>query len=388
MTTAENILESHKEHFGVSPQFFVSAPGRINIIGEHTDYNLGWVLPTAINKYIFFAISAIDEPELQIYAKDLEQSYIHLLSDDIINSENQWYLHITGVLKEFQKRGHYPTHGIKITYGGNIPNGSGLSSSAAVEAGIAFAINEIFGFNVPKLELAFIAQDTEHHHIGVKCGLMDMYASLFSEKDCAILLDCKTNTHECIPLHIQGYSFVLVNTGVKHNLAESAYNERRRQCEEGVTYFQKFKADVKSLRDVTTADIQSYGIQLNPTILNRCEYVVEENLRVLDTIQALADKDVQKVGKNLYASHEGLSTKYDVSCEELDFLVSVTHGMPKVLGARMMGGGFGGCTINLVENDYLEEFVKTIKSRYWEAYQIDADVVLVENSEGVKFVKI
>ncbi len=384
MSKIDQLRLAHTKKHGVSPQVFVMAPGRINIIGEHTDYNLGYVLPTAINKYIYFTISIRTDLMFNIYAKDLEKEYHFNIENQDDNESYQWYHHITGVIKEFIKRGLSPTFGLDISYCGDIPLGSGLSSSAAVESGIACAINQIFHFNLPKIDLAIIAQDTEHNHIGVKCGIMDMYASIFSKKDYVLQLDCKSLTHKYAPLHIEGYRFVLVNSGVKHSLADSAYNQRRNQCEQGVAYFKTIDPQIESLRDVTISMIEQSQTNIDSLIWQRCKYVVEENLRVLSTIRALENNDIKEVGSLLYESHYGLSKEYEVSCEELDYLIDLVKDLPYAAGARMMGGGFGGCTINLVENDHLDKFKDEIKSKYIDKYGIDPDVIEVENSEGVR----
>ena len=383
MSSVNQLIDYHQKRYNALPQFLVKAPGRINIIGEHTDYNNGYVLPTAIDRYIYFVISRREDNKFNIYAADLDKDHTFSLDHKPNVNGYAWYLHITGVIEEFRKKNHTPLTGLEITYGGDIPGGSGLSSSAAIEAGFATAINTIFNFALTKLDLAYVAQMTEHHHIEVQCGIMDMYASIFSEKDKVLLLDCNSLTHQFVPLDLKDCIFVLVNSGVKHNLADSAYNERRQQCEFGVAYFQTIDQSITSLRDVTFQMIESAKDFLDPIVWKRCKYVIEENQRVLDTVAYLSENNLEKVGALLYASHKGLSEDYEVSCKELDDLIDIVKELPYVLGARMMGGGFGGCTINLLPISKLNSFKKTVSEKYKFLYNFNPDIIEVNNAQGI-----
>ncbi len=345
--------ESFEKEFTGQYRLF-AAPGRINLIGEHTDYNEGFVLPASIDKRIYLAIQALDTMRADLVSADLGEKASFLL-DDTRPKLPHWALYPFGVVKELQKRGFRPG-GFRAAFGGDIPIGSGLSSSAALESAFAVALNALFGLGADQMTLALVGQSAEHHYAGVRCGIMDQFASLFGKKGQVIRLDCRSLAHEFFPLDLEGFELILADTRVKHSLASSAYNERRRQCEAGVAQIRKHFLAVKSLRDVNMEMLAGLENQMEGKVFQRCSYVVEENDRVTQTCDALAQGDPDRVGRLMFFSHQGLREQYEVSCPELNLLVETAAKTPGVKGSRMMGGGFGGCTINLVRSNNVQLF--------------------------------
>jgi galactokinase len=378
------VIDKFKSFFDEEPLIVVRAPGRINLLGEHTDYNNGFVLPAGIDKSIYFGFSKRTDSKLLLFSVDFNQEKIF---EDINNLEiigGHWADHISGVLKEIEKRNINFSCGLNIAFGGNIPVGSGLSSSAALESGVGFGVSHLFDLNLTKLEIAKIAQDTEHNHIGVKCGIMDMYASLFSKSDSVIKLDCRSLEHTYAQAIFEGYKFVLVNSGVKHKLAESEYNIRRNQCQTGVDFFNHIDPKITSLRDLDIDMINEHKHNLDSVIYNRCKYVVEENLRVVKAVSLLEANDFSGFGHLMNKTHEGLKNEYEVSCKELDFLQSTALEIDGVLGSRMMGGGFGGCTLNFIKSDSEEDFIFSISSKYEAKYGFKPEIYSVKICNGVE----
>ncbi len=378
----QKLAEVFGTKFGKSPQLVVRAPGRINLIGEHTDYNNGFVLPAAIDKAIVFAVAKSETSSFQFYASDIDDEFDFEGHQLQVNEGKKWANYLIGVIAQFQKKG-YSVPPLQIAFGGNIPLGAGLSSSAAVECGLAYAINELLGLHLPKEELAHMAQKAEHEFAGVQCGIMDQFASLMGAKEHVIRLDCQTLEYEYFPFPMDKYQIVLCDTQVKHSLASSEYNTRRLECEEGVALLSNYYPDVKSLRDVNIAMLEKHRKEMDPIVFDRCQYVVLENIRVLEGCRDLSSGDLEAFGRKMYASHEGLSKRYAVSCPELDFLVEQTEDKPYVLGARMMGGGFGGCTINLVEVRHIEQFEAEMKQSYKARFNIDLVTYQVAIEDGV-----
>jgi len=376
-----NIQNKFTELFHTKPNIY-QAPGRINVIGEHTDYNEGLVLPAAINKYMVFGVQKNKLNKFRFYSVDYDE---YLEFDEIKKHKDValWSLYLLGVLAQFEKNS-LALDGFDCVFGGDIPLGAGLSSSAALASGFAFAINDLSNFNLSSFDLVKIAQIAEHEYAGVMCGIMDQYASLFGKKDQLIQLDCKSNTHHYFPLKMNEYIFALVDTKVKHSLASTEYNLRKHECNEGIKFYQNFDSNITSLRNVDIKMIEEYKGQPNKTSYKRCKFVVEENERVKQASQALLKNDYIQLGKLIYQSHIGLQKLYEVSCTELDFLVEETHQMPQVLGSRMMGGGFGGCTLNLLEKDFTSHFEQIIKAKYKAKFGINANVYFISISEGVK----
>jgi galactokinase len=285
------------------------------------------------------------------------------------------------VVDQLLKRG-YKIGGFNLNIEGDVPIGSGLSSSAAVECATAFALNDIFQLGIDKMELAFIGQKAEHEFARVMCGIMDQFASVVGKKDHVIRLDCQSMEYEYEPLELKGYKLLLLNTNVKHSLASTEYNTRRKQCEEGVRLVQMHLPEVKSLRDVTIDMLQQYVADSNPVVFKRCKYVVEEKERLLSACEDLKKGDLKALGEKMFRTHEGLSKEYEVSCKELDFLVDAVRQNPDVLGARMMGGGFGGCTINIVKDDAIQGLISRLSTSYKNAMGLDLTSYIVETDDG------
>jgi galactokinase len=380
---SEPLTQKFKDHFGDFPTLLVRAPGRINLIGEHTDYNNGFVLPAAIDKAIYFAISSRDDKKCILYAYDLNDSYEFSL-DNIQKSEKGWANFLIGVLAEILEKGKQINTGFNVIFGGDVPLGAGLSSSAAVECGIGFALNRLYNLELSKLDLALIAQQAEHKYAGVNCGIMDMFASIHGKANSVIKLDCQDLSFEYFPFNFPNYTLILCNTGVKHNLGDSEYNQRRTECEEGIRILQFAFPQVDSLRDATIPMLRSQADKLPPIVFQRCKYVVEEIERVDVACKALENNDLKTFGQKMYETHEGLSHDYQVSCLELDFLVEHSQNFEAVVGARMMGGGFGGCTLNLVETSAADEFIKNISLAYHETFNIHLQSYIVNISNGVE----
>ncbi|MBI9035047.1 MAG: galactokinase [Bacteroidales bacterium] len=360
----EKIISKFKELHQSSPRVF-RAPGRINLIGEHTDYNDGFVLPAAIDKEIYFAILPNNTGQCNIYADDLEETFSFELDGFSKNNTVQWPNYFMGIVDVLQNDG-YKVLGFNCVFGGNIPIGAGVSSSAALESGLIFALNALFDFELDRKQMAIYGQKAENDFVGVNCGIMDQYASLFGEKGKLIKLDCRTLKHKMIDFGLKDYSLVLCDTGIKHNLAESEYNERRLDCEAGVRHIKTAYPRIKKLRDVTPQMLKEQRYSMDNTILKRCLYVVEENLRVEQAAKALQTGYLTGLSQLMYKAHSGLKVKYEVSCDELDFLVETARNIGGVKGARLMGGGFGGCTINIVWNEMIPEF-KRLTSKHYKA---------------------
>ncbi len=343
-----------------------SAPGRINVIGEHTDYNDGFVLPAAIDKKIYLAICPAGDRSAHIVSVDFDDA----VAFDVDGAQPDlphWALYPYGVVRELQADGH-EVGGFHAVFGGDIPTGAGLSSSAAIESAFAAALNELFTLNADRFTLAKTGQRAEHNYVGVRCGIMDQFASFFGKEDHVIRLDCRSLEHEYYPLQLKDYRLLLIDTQVKHSLASSAYNARRQQCEDGVEAVRERDPSVKSLRDTTLEMLDEHKPLLGEEVWKRCSYVVEENQRVLDACAALLRGDTEKLGALMFLSHRGLRDKYEVSCKELDLLVDAAEETEGIIGARMMGGGFGGCTINLVNRSALDAFRQKTSDAFFKAF--------------------
>ncbi|WP_372920054.1 galactokinase [Salegentibacter sp.] len=359
----------------------IESPGRINLIGEHTDYNNGFVMPTAIDKKIYFKLSSNDSESLcRIYSETYNSSFEFSL-EKIERSENAWENYIMGVVKEIQKLGK-TLSGFDCVLKSELPIGAGISSSAALECGLASGLNELFELELSKMDIIKLSQRAEHNFVGSNCGIMDQYASVLSKKDHLILLDCESLDAEYIPTNFKGCKILLLNTKVSHSLADSEYNTRRQECEEGVRIIAEANPQVRSLRDVDEQILEKYRNKLPGKIYDRCNYVIEENNRVLKAAEAIKDEDLGKFGNLMYASHEGLQKKYEVSCRELDFLVDLSREKEFIHGSRMMGGGFGGCTINLIEADKINDFIREVDGAYFKEFGIHPEPIIVEVGPG------
>lgn len=382
----DNIISFFTAWTGKSPKVVVRAPGRINLIGEHTDYNEGFVLPAAIDKAVYFAVSPRADNRLEFYAFDLQESHsgdVHHL----VRSGKGWPDYLLGVLDEARKAGH-ELGGLDVVFGGDIPSGSGLSSSAAVENGMLYAANEVFNWNIPRMEMVKLAQRGENHFVGMNCGIMDMFASMMGRTHHAIQLDCRSLEYNYFPFESPEYQLILCNSGVKHTLVDSEYNTRRTESETGVRLLQAAYPDIQSLRDLTPGMLHQEKGLLPELIFKRCKHVVEENERVLQACSALQAGDWSTFGALLYQSHEGLQHEYEVTCVETDFLVDFTRTEPSVAGSRQMGGGFGGCTLNLVRKEALEGFLERITHAYQQAFGIRLVSHVVELTDGVGSIQV
>lgn len=381
LSSLANVIRLFSTTYNAAPDRIVSSPGRINLIGEHTDYNLGFVLPAAIDKYIHVAVRKRSDDLIHIVAADLESHY----SGKIGVWEQSglgWPNYLLGVLQEFSLAG-ISLPGLDICFGGDIPSGAGLSSSAAIECGLAFAMNEVLNAGFSKIELVKLAQAAENRFVGVQCGIMDQFASMFGMQDKAILLDCRNLKYEYVPLDLNQYSILLLDSQVKHSLAGSEYNVRREQCEMGVKALRKVYPPVASLRDANRAMIEyTLKDRVPDLVYHRCKYVVEENLRLQVGCEALRRNDLVSFGKKMYASHVGLSKLYEVSCPELDYLVDLARLEHSIIGARMMGGGFGGCTINLIRKAFLNEVTERVQEAYFQKFGKSPTPIVCHLSNG------
>ena len=361
------------------------SPGRVNIIGEHTDYNEGFVLPGAIDKAIYVAVSRRDDESIHLYAVDFKESYEVAIS--AMKPTKTWATYILGVASQLLQRG-YAVHGFNLVIDGDVPLGAGLSSSAAVECATVFALNELFSLGIDRMEMVQIAQQAEHSYAGVMCGIMDQFASMFGKEGNVIRLDCRSLEYEYIPLKLEGYKLVLFNTNVKHSLASSEYNVRRLQCEQGVKWVKEKYPAVNSLRDATIQMLDECVRSNDAIVYKRCRFVVEETQRLTDACKALEDGDLKMLGQKMYEAHDGLSKDYEVSCKELDYLVDAVRSEPGVLGARMMGGGFGGCTINIIKNEVIDELARKLQEAYKKDMQLELSVHIVVTGEGTALQKL
>jgi galactokinase len=361
MTLAEEIKSKFTSTFNKNP-LIVRSPGRINLIGEHTDYNEGYVMPAAIDKEIICAISTNYSSQCNVIAYDLKESFEFDLNN-LKKSEKGWPNYILGVVEQFQRRDK-EIKGFDCVFGGDIPLGAGLSSSAAMECAFAYSFNMLFEHDLSDLEIVKLSQAAENEFVGVNCGIMDQFASVHGKVDQIFRLDCKTLEYEYFNFVLDDYRIVLCDSQVKHSLASSEYNTRRKECEEGVALLQKHYSNVHSLRDVSLEQLQQHESEMDPVIFKRCKYVVEEIDRVIDCCNLLKEGDLIGFGKNMLKTHDGLSMDYEVSCRELDFLATKALESNMVIGARMMGGGFGGCTINIVKIEYLDQFIKFMTDSY------------------------
>ena len=372
----EILLALFSERFGTTPVFYASS-GRINLIGEHTDYNGGFVFPGAIDKYIMAAINVNGTDKVRVYSADLkEYSEFGLQEDEA--PQQQWARYIFGVCREVIKRG-FTVKGFDTVFAGNVPLGAGLSSSAALESCFAFAMNDMFNENkIDKFELAKIGQSTEHNYCGVNCGIMDQFASVFGKKNCLMRLDCRSLEYEYFPFDPQGYRLVLLNSKVKHELVDSPYNKRRASCERVAHML-----GVETLRDATMEMLDAKRDEIGEEDYKRAKYVIGEKQRVLDVCDALERGDYETVGERMYETHYGLSRDYEVSCEELDYLNDIAKECG-VTGSRIMGGGFGGCTINLVKEDLYDHFVAVAREKFNAKYGHEPVVIDVVISDGAR----
>jgi galactokinase len=373
--TVENSFE---KHFNTSP-LLIFSPGRINLIGEHTDYNDGFVFPASISKGIVLAIQKSDSEKSQVYALNKKEMCEFDLQNIQPLENGGWRNYVLGVVAEIQKAGTSLTN-FNISFAGDIPGGAGMSSSAALENSVVFGLNTLFNLGLSKQKMILISQKAEHNFAGVNCGIMDQYASMFGEKESALLLDCRTVESKSYKINFKEYKLLLINTNVKHDLSESAYNDRREVCEAICK-----KLNIKALRDADRSDLSTIKNDISSDDYLKALYVIEENERVHRFSKAIEENNLNTLGELLYKSHKGLSSQYKVSCDELDFLVDLTKETPSILGARMMGGGFGGCTINLIHKKSNLD-IKNIVKKYELKFKIKPSVYSIKLTNGVKII--
>ena len=380
----KKLIQSTSVHFQKlfhsAPESIFLSPGRINIIGEHIDYNDGFVMPAAINKYICFAISKTNDATITLVALDLNETYQFKLTDALTPVNTMWVNYILGVFH--QLKDHGLSQGCQLVFSSSIPMGAGLSSSAALECGVAYAMNKMFDLDLSKQEIALIGQQSEHTFVGVNCGIMDQFASVFGKKNSVIKLDCNTLDYTYYPADFKKYALLLLDSNVKHTHLTSGYNDRRREVEEGLAIIKRQFPEVITFRDCTEKMVLDVQEQLGETRFKRCHFVVNEIQRVGDAATALQNSDFKKLGELMTQTHQGLSKSYDVSCPELDFLVEAVANEETVLGARMMGGGFGGCSINLVEKGTEKELIDKISATYFNQFGIELKAYNVRLSKG------
>ncbi|UPT71629.1 MAG: galactokinase [Flavobacterium sp. JAD_PAG50586_2] len=386
----KKLIQQTTEHFEKiihkSPDYIFLSPGRINIIGEHVDYNDGFVLPAAINKYICFAISKNDSSDCTLIAKDLNEAYKFDLKDELKPIDKMWANYILGVLQQLKEK-HGLIQGFTIVFSSTIPMGAGLSSSAALECGIGYAMNKLFDLSLTKEEIALIGQKSEHTFVGVNCGIMDQFASVFGKKNKVIKLDCNTLEYQYYNANFKKYSLLLLDSNVKHTHLTSGYNIRRQEVEQGLKIIREHFPIVKTFRNCTEEMIHGLKEKLGDVIFRRCHFVVKEIQRVLDATTALNNSDFKKLGQLMSETHHGLSKEYEVSCDEIDFLVDAVSNEKTVLGSRMMGGGFGGCSINLIEKGSEKELVEKVSEQYRDAFGIELKAYKIKISKGTTLYK-
>jgi len=379
----ENIISQFVEQFNQKP-LLAAAPGRVNLIGEHTDYNEGFVLPGAVDKRIYVGIAKNGTNALNVFANQYKQKFSFSL--DELQPVDGWATYLLGMMYQFKQKG-LAISGIDVVIDGDVPLGAGMSSSAAVCSAFGFAVNELFGFGLSRMQLAIMGQKTEHTFAGVMCGIMDEFASLHGKQGNIMKLDCRSLEYEYIPFDFPDYKIVLVNTMVSHALASSEYNVRRQQCEEGVAILQKYYPEIKFLRDVSNEQLEKHKNELSELVYRRCNFIINENKRLLHGCDLLKKGDLKSFGQMMFEAHDGLSKGYEISCKESDFLVEQAKRFDGVMGARQMGGGFGGCTINIVKTDSIENFSTYMRDSYKKRFDVVPEIYITQIEDGAKIIE-
>ena len=379
-----DIQQAFRAIFGKDPACLVRACGRINLIGEHTDYNDGFVLPGAIDRYLFFAAAKNHTSTCKIHALDIQESASFEINQ-LEKGAKLWLNYLMGIFQQFQLSGH-AMEGIDVVFGGNLPIGAGVSSSAALECGFATSLNHLFQGNFSNPEIAQLAQRSSHNFVGIPCGIMDQFASVMGRADHFILLDCRSLDYRYVPCDLKDYQIVLLDSKVHHELASSEYPVRVAECRAGIAYLQAVDPSIKSLRDASLPLLESYKNKMEDKIYRRCRYVITENERLLQACDYLQKGEIKSLGQLLYQTHAGLRDDYAVSCPELDFLVDTAAGIEGVAGARLMGGGFGGCTINLVQKQAVQNFIETMLFVYKKQFGIQSEAYLYNIVDGTRVI--
>jgi len=372
-------LQVFEEKFQGQPRVFRS-PGRINLIGEHIDYNNGFVLPAGIDKEIAFLITPNQTDSFNLYSIDQNEEVSFTLTN-YNTIKAGWARYVIGVIDQLLKAGH-SVGGFNCVFGGDVPLGAGLSSSAALECASLFALNKCFDLGLSRKQIVLMAQKAENEFVGVNCGIMDQFASVFAEEKHALKLDCRDLSYQSYKIEFGDYSLLLVDSLVKHNLGATEYNVRRKECEEAVKALNRQFPEINSLRDAHLNHLKSIKPQISEKVYERARFVIEEITRVDQACEAIEANNLAELGRLIYASHDGLQNQYEVSCEELDFLVDFTRDKEGILGSRMMGGGFGGCTINLIHSDYQERFSNEVSEAYFKEFGKRPRVYAVKTANG------
>ncbi|HEX8267489.1 MAG TPA: galactokinase [Pyrinomonadaceae bacterium] len=380
MIDRQDLVAKFEQFYGRKPRLF-RAPGRVNLIGEHTDYNGGFVLPMAIEKETYVAAAERKDRLIRVHSVNLGESSEFDLDVETKREKGFWLNYVEGMARLLE-RAEFDLTGADLLVWSNVPGGAGLSSSAALEVAVGLALSEISGHTVDRTTLALMGQQTEHEFVGAKVGIMDQFVSANAEAGHALLLDCRSLEFENVPLSTEDVAVVICNTNVKHELANSEYNTRRAECEEGVRILREFLPDIKQLRDVSIDEFEKYKNELPEVIRRRCRHVVTENERTVKAAAALKQNDLKTFGKLMWLSHASLRDDYEVSCRELDLLVQIAENYKDVLGARMTGGGFGGSTVNLIERKSLNEITENISLEYERQTNIAATVLVSDAGDG------
>lgn len=383
MDYANIVHEEFKNRYGGRP-VLVRSPGRVNLLGEHTDYNQGFVLPAAIDRAIWFAVSGRNDSQCRIYSVNMDQEAGFTLPH-LYKSTLCWPDYLLGVVDQLMASGH-ELSGFDCVFGGNIPPGAGLSSSAAIGSGLAFTLNHINHLGLDRLELAKLAQRAENEYVGVQCGIMDQYVNLFGLPGHVLRIDCRSMEHTRLPLSDPNCAVILFNSNVSHSLAQSEYNQRRAECRRGVEQIRKSYTEVESLRDVSPKILDSCRRDLDAVVFRRCRYVVDENGRMEAASGLLEAGDLNGFGQLMFRTHQGLRDDYQVSCPELDYLVELVADDPDVYGSRMMGGGFGGCTINLIRTGAIARLSEKVLKCYRKRFGIEATGIVTSIAGGTEII--
>ncbi|MGB9596152.1 MAG: galactokinase [Candidatus Poribacteria bacterium] len=383
----ERLIDSFKAKFDGIPDVIVRAPGRVNLIGEHTDYNDGFVLPIAIDRDIMIASRRREDKIIRLYSLDYDQSVEFGLDDIKYDDDKKWSNYPRGVA-HFLQESEYAISGLDAVITGNIPIGAGLSSSAAMEVATAFTFEKICDLNIDPVQMALLCQKAENKFVGVNCGIMDQFISRLGKKDHALLLDCRSLEFELVPINLENIKIVVCDTGKKRGLVDSEYNSRRAECERGVKILEKFLPGITALRDIEIEDLKKYSSHIPEITEKRCLYVVKENIRVLESASAIKEDDLLKFGELMNESHIGLRDEYEVSCPELDAMVEIAWSIDGVIGSRMTGAGFGGCTVSIVIEDCVQELINKVHKEYPKRTGLQPEIYVCTAEDGAGTVKI
>jgi galactokinase len=376
------LRKAFTEHYGRAPRLF-RAPGRVNLIGEHTDYNDGFVLPMAIEHETVVAASARDDRRVRAFSLNLNEAVEFDLDHPGKPLRGLWVDYLEGVAQALEQDG-VPLKGADLMVASDVPVGAGLSSSAALEVSTGLALVSVSGQSIDRVKLALAGQRAEHEYVGTKCGIMDQFVAALGRAGHALLIDCRSLTATPVPLDTTSVTIVICDSRVRHELSDSEYNVRRAECERGVEILKEILPGIKALRDVTSEDFERHKGRLPEPVRARCHHVITENERTLAAVQALRRNDMEEMGRLMAGSHQSLRDDFEVSCAELDLLVEIAGGFRGCLGARMTGGGFGGSTVNLVRRDALEEFQEVVEREYTRATNISPNVYVADAGDGAR----